>query len=234
MNPETSLVTFEGWTLRIRPPAGQPGGVVPPRRNPAGPTPAGQGSRILLMIHGWQGDENSMWVFARNFPADCWIVAPRAPHTAPEGGYTWRVPGSGKYPSIDNLRASTQALVGLLESWAQANGLDAARLDVTGFSQGAAMTWMLGLLHPERMGKMGILSGFAPEGTEPILAPGQFNGKKVFVAHGIKDEIVPIEQARRTVALLEQAGAQVIYCESEVAHKLGAECLKALEHYLSS
>jgi phospholipase/carboxylesterase len=214
LNPETSLVTFEDWTLRIR-------------------TPAGQGKRILLMLHGWQGDENSMWVFARNFPADCWIVAPRAPYTAHEGGYTWRAPGSGKYPSIDNLRASTQALIGLLDSWAQANGLDAARVDVTGFSQGAAMTCMFGLLYPQRVGKMGILSGFAPKDAEPIFVPGHFTGKKVFVAHGTKDEMVPIEQARRTIALFEQAGAQVIYCESEVAHKLSAECLKALERYLS-
>jgi phospholipase/carboxylesterase len=214
VNTETSLTTFENWTLRIRPPA----------------TPA---KRILLMLHGWQGDENSMWIFARNFPADCWIVAPRAPHTAREGGYTWRTPVSGGWPTVDNLRPAAQALIEMLDAWASANELDASQLDVTGFSQGAAMTLLLGLLYPARVGKMGILAGFAPEGAELILAPGHFNGKTIFVAHGIKDERVPIEQARRTVHLLEEAGAQVRYCESEVGHKLSADCLKALSVYLA-
>lgn len=208
------MTTFENWTLRIRPPQ----------------TPSAK--HILLMLHGWQGDENSMWVFARNFPADCWIVAPRAPYTAREAGYSWRAPGHG-WPTVDNLRPSVQALIALLDAWAPANGLDASQVDVTGFSQGAALTFVLGLLHPARVRKMGILAGFAPEGAEHMLAPGHFNGKKIFVAHGTKDEMVPIELARRTVQLLEQAGAQVLYCESEIGHKLSADCLKALEAYLS-
>ena len=97
----------------------------------------------------------------------------------------------------------------------------------------AAMTFTLGLLYPARVRKMGILAGFAPEGAELILAPGHFNGKKIFVAHGTKDERVPLEQARRSVHLLEGAGAQVVYCESEVGHKLSAQCLKALDAYLA-
>jgi len=232
LNPETSLVTFKNWTLRIR-------------------QPQADGKRILLMLHGLKGDENSMWVFARNFPADCWIVAPRAPYAVSDEGYSWRASGLGgraagllepktsqgrvtppDWPTVDILRPSVDALVALLDAWAQANGLDASQVDVTGFSQGAAMTFMLGLLHPARVRKMGILAGFAPEGTEQVLAPGHFNGKKVFVAHGTKDEMVPVEQARRSIRLLEGAGAQVVYCESEVGHKLSADCLKALEGYL--
>jgi len=203
------------------------------------------------MLHGWQGDENSMWIFARNFLADCWIVAPRAPHGAREGGYSWRLPSPGfpaglvpaglrtggtmppGFPTVDLLRPSAEALVDLLDAWARANGLDASAVDVTGFSQGAALSFTLGLLYPARVRKMAILAGFAPEGAELILAPGHFNGKKFFVAHGSKDGTVPIEQARRTVQLLEQAGAEVVYCESEVAHKLSADCLKALEAYLA-
>jgi phospholipase/carboxylesterase len=221
VNIEPPLISFEGWTLRIRPPQ------IP------------SGKRILLMLHGWQGDENSMWIFARHFPADCWIVAPRGLYTAPEGGYSWRMPESGggtmppSWPSVDMLRASANALVDLLDAWSRANSLDASQVDGVGFSQGAALTFTLGLLHPARMRKMAILSGFAPEGAEQMLAPEHFNGKKVFVAHGLKDETIPIEQARRTVDLFERAGAQVVYCESALGHKLSADCLKALESYLA-
>jgi phospholipase/carboxylesterase len=57
-------------------------------------------------------------------------------------------------------------------------------------------------------------------------------GKKVFVAHGTQDQMIPLDRARASIALLEQAGAQVIYCEDEVGHKLSLNCLHDLEKYL--
>ena len=212
MKTDTTLTTFENWTLRVRP---------------------GTGRRILLLLHGWTGDENSMWVFTRHFPAEYWIVTPRGPYTAQQGGYSWRAPAPrGSRPTIDLFRPSIAALIEFLDRFASANNLDTSPVDVAGFSQGAALTFTLGALHPARVRKMGILAGFAPEGAEQILTPGLLNGKIIFLAHGILDQMVPIEMARRTIQLLEGAGAKVTYCESEVAHKLSADCLKALEAYL--
>jgi predicted esterase len=54
------------------------------------------------------------------------------------------------------------------------------------------------------------------------------------VAHGTQDEMVPIDRARASMELLEQAGASITYCEDEVGHKLSSNCLRALEEYLSS
>ena len=213
MNIETQLIPFENWILRTR-------------------APIGPGRRILLMLHGWQGDENSMWVFAHKFPADYWIVAPRAPHLAPQGGYSWSMPGAG-WPSIDLLRPAAAALLDLLDTWPRANGLDGSRVDVIGFSQGAAMAFTLALLYPAKVRRLGILSGFAPDATEQVLVPNRLNGIQAFVAHGTKDERIPIAQAQRSIQLLKQAGAQVSYSESNMAHKLGVNSLRDLEVFLS-
>lgn len=208
----TTLLTFEDWTLRVLP---------------------SRSKRILLMLHGWTGDENSMWVFARNFPASYYILAPRAPHPAPENGYSWRAPAPrGSWPTLDLMSPSAEALIHLLDGFARAYDLDSSTVDVIGFSQGGAMTFTLAWLYPERVGKMGILAGFAPEGAEESLRPGALRGKQAFVAHGTQDTMVPLALAQRTVRLLEEAGAEVSYCESEVGHKLSAECLTALERYL--
>ena len=214
MKLDSTLTTFGKWTLRVRP---------------------GTGKQILLLLHGWTGNEDSMSIFTRNFPADSWIISPRAPYPATQGGYSWRAPAaSGSWPSVDLFRPAIAVLMDLLDHWASANGLDAAPVDVAGFSQGGAMTFTLGVLHPERVQKMGILAGFAPEGSEAVLTPGLLAGKKIFVAHGTRDEMVPIQMARRTIQLLEEAGAQVTYCESDVGHKLSADCLKSLEQYLAN
>jgi phospholipase/carboxylesterase len=214
MKTDATLTSFENWTLRVRP---------------------GTGQRILLLLHGWTGDENSMWIFTRNFPAEYWIIAPRAPNSANPSGFSWRAPAPrGSWPTVDLFRPSVDALFKMLERWANTNRLDASTVDVAGFSQGAALTLTLGALYPARVRKMGILAGFAPEGAEQILTPGRLNGKNIFLAHGTTDEMVPIAMARRAVQLLEGAGAKVTYCESEVGHKLSADCLKALENYLGS
>jgi phospholipase/carboxylesterase len=73
-----------------------------------------------------------------------------------------------------------------------------------------------------------------PAGLDQLIQQKPLAGKKVFVAHGTQDQMIPIDRARASMDLLEQAGAQIIYCEDEVGHKLSANCLHALESYLSS
>ena len=210
----TSLEAFQNWTLRVRQPA----------RTPA---------RLLLMIHGWTGDENSMWVFARNFPTDYWILAPRGLHTAAEGGYSWRSPREGTFgrPSLEDLRDSAEALIRLVDTYAAKIQVDASQFDVVGFSQGAALSNALSCLHPNRVRKAGILAGFMPSGLDESIAKKPLAGKQMFVAHGTQDNLVPIDRARASMSLLEQAGADVTYCEAEVGHKVSADCLRALESF---
>jgi predicted esterase len=81
---------------------------------------------------------------------------------------------------------------------------------------------------------MAILAGFAPSGSEAFIAEQPLKEKRIFITHGIADEMVPVAAARQTVALLKQAGAQVDYCESDAGHKVGAACNPALEAFLKN
>lgn len=211
----TELIDFNNWTLRIR-------------------SSKSESPRLLVMIHGWTGDENSMWIFTRGFSADYWIAAPRAPHPAEPSGFSWRPnqPQTQGRPSLETLLPSAEGLIRLIDEYSATVKLDARQFDVMGFSQGAAMVNLMGMLYPERIRKMGVLAGFVPSGLEDLVAKKPLAGKNVFVAHGTLDQLVPIDRARASMRVLEQAGAQVIYCEDEVGHKLSANCLRALEAYL--
>jgi phospholipase/carboxylesterase len=101
-----------------------------------------------------------------------------------------------------------------------------------GFSQGGAMSNVLAFLHPQRVRKMGILAGFVPTGLDVYARDHPLEGKSVFVTHGTRDEMVPIDRARASVAVLEQAGAKIVYCEDDVGHKVSLNCLRALRSYL--
>jgi len=73
-----------------------------------------------------------------------------------------------------------------------------------------------------------------PPGVDDLISKKSLVGKNIFVAHGTLDQKVPVDLARASMGLLEQAGAQITYCEDDVGHKLSANCLRALEDYLSS
>jgi phospholipase/carboxylesterase len=189
--------------------------------------------RLLFLIHGLTGDENSMWVFARELPASYWMVAPRAPHVAAQGGYSWRPPEFENLDQLpfEDLRSAAEALLRLMDEYAASAGLEAQVFDLMGFSQGAAMAGLLAFLHPERIRKVGILAGFVPDGLEELAAQRPLEGKPFLVVHGTKDQTVPVERARAAIALLERAGANVTYCEDNVGHKVSVTCLRALKKF---
>jgi phospholipase/carboxylesterase len=190
---------------------------------------------LLLLVHGLTGDENSMWVFARDLPAHYWMVAPRAPHIAAQGGYSWRPPEfeSLNEFSLDRLRSAAEGLIRLVDQYAASAGLDAQLFDVMGFSQGAAMSSLLAFLYPQRVRKVAILAGFVPEELDALAAQRPLEGKPFFVVHGTKDQMVPIERARTSIQLLERAGAQVTYCEDTVGHKVSLTCLRGLKKFFA-
>ena len=212
----TSLITFKTWTLRIR--------------ESTRPTP-----RLLLLIHGHTGDENSMWVFARAMPDHYWMVAPRAPYGAESGGYSWRPPQTGNLDQVGSemLGSTAEALIRLVDEYSASVGIDASVFDVMGFSQGAAVSSLLAFLYPKRIRKTALLAGFVPSGLEELVTQRPLEGKQFFVAHGTKDETVPIDRARASIALLEQARAQVTYCEDQVGHKVSVTCLRALQKFFA-
>ena len=215
----TELISFGDWTLRVR--ASQ-----------------SESPRLLVLLHGWTGDENSMWIFTRGLSPDYWMMAPRAPHAADSGGFSWRplqasAPQRAQSgPSLETLLPAAEGLIKLIDEYSASVKLDALQFDLIGFSQGAAMTNLMGILYPHRIRKMGVLAGFVPAGLEQLIAQKPLVGKKIFVAHGTQDQMIPIDRARASMELLEQAGAQITYCEDEVGHKLSANCLRALETYL--
>ncbi len=208
----STLIDFKNWTLRIR-------------------ESSDPDCRLMLMVHGLTGDENSMWVFGRNMPPSYWLVSPRAPYPVESGGYSWRPPfDSSEFgrPTLEQLRVGAEGLIRMVDEYAASAGIHADTFDVMGFSQGGAMSNVLAFLHPERIRKTAILAGFVPAGLEELVPQHPLEGKPFFVTHGTRDEMVRIDRARESIAILEQAGAQVTYCEDNVGHKVSVNCLRAL------
>ncbi|MBT3336313.1 MAG: alpha/beta fold hydrolase [Anaerolineae bacterium] len=194
--------------------------------------------RVLLLLHGWTGDENSMWAFMRNAPPNYAIIAPRAPYLAPKdkGGYSWREmkPGTWGSPTREELQLAGDALVSLVDEWSDTLSISSTTFDVIGFSQGGALATTLAALYPSRIYKMAVLAGFIPEGVDAILRPGLLKNIRCFWAHGTQDELVSFERGRASLKMLDEAGAQIQFCEADVGHRVSKDCRRALDAFLEA
>ena len=202
-----------GWMLRVRKPMHN--------NNP----------RVLLLLHGWTGDETVMWIFTRSVPDNFWILAPRGPVQAPEKGYGW-LPNHTRLPKLQDFEQIAHSLHQAINHWSADLHLPAQPVDVMGFSQGAAMAYALTAFYPQQVDRVIALAGFLPQDE---TLPGRYTalkGKPVYVAHGTLDETIPIALAHNAVQTLQLAGADVTYCESEVGHKMGAGCLRGLTEFM--
>jgi predicted esterase len=167
-----------------------------------------------------------MWVFSPAFPPDWAVVAPRAPHALESGGYSW-TQTAGR-PTHSELEPAVRTLRDFLPAAATSSGGDPGKIILVGFSQGAAVVLSALLLGvPAQAGV--VLAGFLPEG-----AAGSLRGTPIFWAHGRRDRDVPYAEAQADVERLQRMEARVEFCETDVDHRVGAACMRALNRWLAS
>jgi phospholipase/carboxylesterase len=210
---ETEILQIEGWTVRARVPEA-------PSDHP-----------ILLMLHGWLGNEDVMWVFDQKIPDDFAVYSPRAPHPAPGGGFSWVKNRASGFSAFADFTPSCDALSTLIDSLEARFAGDFSRIHVMGFSQGAALAFSWAALAPQRVRSLAALAGFLPDGAAERLIDGIWALLPVFITHGSRDKIVPIERMRAGALVIEAAGTDLTVCEDDVGHKLSARCLRALGEF---
>lgn len=216
--PQVETYSLNSWVYRLVQPVGKDR-----------PVP------VYLMLHGWTGDETVMWVFADRIPARFLKIAPRGLYPAPHGGYSWQ-PGLHKgWPDYEELRPTAAKLLQFVDDMRAVPELreaDFERINLMGFSQGAALSYTFALTYPQRVRSVVGLAGFLPNNVSPLVTVQPLMGIPVFIAHGTQDTVVPVPRARQAVELIERAGAQVTYCEDQVEHKLGTTCFQAMQAFI--
>jgi phospholipase/carboxylesterase len=124
-----------------------------------------------------------------------------------------------------------------LTSWLDAlpeeTGVGLDRTIVGGFSQGAAMTYAVGLAAGRpRPAALIALSGFIPtvEGFELDLA----SAPPVAIGHGTYDQVIPVDFGRDARRRLEAAGVEPLYREYPCPHAVDPRFLVELRPWIAA
>jgi phospholipase/carboxylesterase len=191
------------------------------RRRPA----SGEAAGLLVLLHGRGADENDLFPLLDVFDPEQRLlgVTPRGPLSLPPGGAHWYALGGIGYPEPETF-LSTYALASewLDGLWAE-TGIGPERTVLGGFSQGAVMTWALGLGEGRpRPAALIALSGFMPtvEGWQLDLSPPL---PPVAIGHGTYDPVITVDWSRQARERVEAAGGTVVYRESPLPHTIDPE-----------
>ena len=65
---------------------------------------------VLIVLHGWTGDENSMWIFSPRLPKNALMVAPRGLYKTMDSGYSWHPELSKPWPWVYDFQSAVEKL----------------------------------------------------------------------------------------------------------------------------
>ncbi len=187
-------------------------------------------TRVMLLLHGHQGNENAMWILAKPLPKNYYLLAPRAPLKTGENQYSWHEI-TPQWPQIQTYKNLAEQIISRVDQWIEEQTMNGEKYDIMGFSQGAVMAYALALIFPERIRKVAALAGFFPQSWQEQLDLKSAAGKSFYIAHGTQDDIIPIKQAQQTAQLFEENGAHVTFCQADIGHKLSKNCFKGLGQF---
>jgi len=192
--------------------------------------------KAIILLHGVGSNESDLFNLADQLPRDFYVIAPRGQFTLGAGRYGWyNVDFSTGKPVFDKAQeiSSREVIREFITQVKQQYQIDEVYLG--GFSQGAIMSFSVGLTNPTAVKGMISLSGRLLVEIRPmIITNADVQQLKVFVAHGVNDNTLPVQYAREAKLYLDNLGVQLSYHEYNMGHQINGVELKDLNDWLDA
>lgn len=194
---------------------------------------------IVILMHGFGSNEQDLFELKSLFPQNFIVVSPRAPITLQEGAYEWysnRDSAGKQIPNGEELNVSETKVLDLIKKLEAQYLIDKSKIYLGGFSQGANMSYALGLTHPDEIHGIAVFSGKILSPVYPNIAKTTALKKlKIFVGHGNADDRVPYEDAVKSVDYLKAKDLKVDFNTYDgMRHQISEQELKDFQNWLKT
>lgn len=178
---------------------------------------------LLLLLHGYGSNEEDLFSFASELPNDSYVISVRAPYDLQPYGHAWYAihfdADENKFSDNVQAKQSVELIAGFIDEIVKQYPIDAKKVTLIGFSQGAILSYATALTYPEKVSKVVALSGYFNQEIMPeVIDTNAISHLKFFVSHGSVDQVIPVDWARKAKPALENLGLEVEYQEYPVGH----------------
>lgn len=194
------------------------------------PAAAVESAPTLLLLHGTGGNEDDLLDLGHSLAPDANLLSPRGKILENGMPRFFRRLAEGVFDEADLIHR-THELADFIAAAAAHYGFSPERVTAVGYSNGANIAASLLLLRPGLLQRAVLLRAMVPLVPE---TPPNLGRTEVFLASGVSDPILPIDNARTLARMLRDAGAEVKHLELNTGHQLTSAELDAARNWLTS
>ncbi|WP_213942190.1 dienelactone hydrolase family protein [Pseudomonas sp. dw_612] len=191
---------------------------------------------LVIFLHGYGSNERDLFGIKDELPAQFNYLSVQAPVALDADSYQWfRKKGEGAYNGeTDDLKTSGKVLLDFIAQAAKKYHTDANKVFLVGFSQGAIMSYEVGLRHPEAMGGIAALSGRILPVLKAELKPDEKRQQlAIFIGHGTEDQRLPVVDGTAANSLLQKLSLKPEFHTYEgLGHSISAAEIQDLNAWL--
>jgi phospholipase/carboxylesterase len=192
---------------------------------------------LLLLLHGYGSNEEDLFSFATELPDEYYIISARAPYDMQYGAFAWYAinfdADENKFSDHEQAKVSRDLIAGFIDELIQNYPIDEKQIALVGFSQGAILSYAVALSYPEKVQKVVAMSGYLNlEIVAEDYLKNNFTNLKIFASHGTVDQVIPVEWARKTPAILENLGINITYKEYPIGHGVAPQNFYDFKNWL--
>ena len=152
---------------------------------------------LILLLHGVGSNEEDLFSFAGQLPDKFLVVSARAPLSVGKDSYAWYQVDFSKGKPIFNQEqeeASKKIIIQFISFLKKRYVFDDQRVYLCGFSQGAIMSYAVGLTNPELIQGIAAMSGRILDEVKPLTASNEkLKHLNIFISHGANDGVLTIQ-----------------------------------------
>jgi len=195
-----------------------------------------QTAASLILLHGYGADEYDLMGLANYFNDNIQVFSIRGSSVTPYRGASWfdidmLADGSLRF-HIDQAKNSAEGVIQVITQLKREGVIQANRLILAGFSQGATISNLITFQKPELIQALLIMSGRLPEDVEQLSGDAsRYLGLPVFAGHGLYDNVIPIEYGRQIVSFWDSI-SDLEHFEYPMGHEISQEELVDIQKWM--
>jgi len=189
-------------------------------------------------MHGVGSNEKHLFSFANFFPENFIVISARAPFIVGQDKYAWF-----EVQFLENKRVineeqeakSSQILNQFISQAVQRYEADEQQVFLVGFSQGAIMSYTMGLIRPNKIKAVVAMAGrILDQAKAQIANKNAFQNIRFLIQQGTIDTVMPLQYGIDAAAYLETNGIKNEFKTYPNGHTVSMDQIRDLVNWIAS